>query len=130
MTPERFRAILDGLQQAARVWCGAGGAVPEAELLDALRTVERADSLGPILFPSEWIGAAQDQRLVRQRKLLVASIAFRAALLELYPDLGVWLERLGAPAPGCTRCGLEESVHGHGETGREDSHPFERGGGA
>jgi hypothetical protein len=25
----------------------------------------------------------------------------------------------------CARCGLPPGVHGHGETGREDSHPFE-----
>ena len=25
----------------------------------------------------------------------------------------------------CARCALPESFHGHGETGREDSHPFE-----
>ena len=42
---------------------------------------------------------------------------------------GLWRQqRARDERDGCSRpgCGLPESVHGHGETGRDDSHPFER----
>lgn len=99
MTPERYREVLDGLTNAARAWALGGGAgATEAELVVALQTVERADAFGPFVDPTLWRDGDAEGRLARQRKLLVASTAFRAVLLELFPDVRalvpeVWPER-------------------------------------
>ena len=58
----------------------------------------------------------------------------QAPPLESLPDLRAMRAGMAAAGVGlhegalvalCTRCGLPRDVHGHGETGRADSHPFE-----
>lgn len=53
----------------------------------------------------------------------------RVQLAEIAEASGfqLWLEVVESKPDACARpgCGLPLSVHGHGETGRDDSHPFE-----
>lgn len=55
----------------------------------------------------------------------------RRHLVQLARSYRAFVERARAmlrpkPAELCTVCNLPAEVHGHGETGREDSHPFAR----
>lgn len=99
MNAAEYRETLDTLQAAARAWALQLVVVSTEDLRTALRTVEYADAFGPIFHPTEWRAANSKGALERQRALLAASLAFRAALLKLWPADAPFLGVHGVDEP-------------------------------
>ena len=87
---------LRALEEAARVWAMMTLTVSEQEIVDAQHTVEQADAFGPIFDPTAWIKQGKRGGLERQRRLLSASLAYRRALTDLFPDLAALEARDGS----------------------------------
>lgn len=125
--------LLDVKSIALRVDANTRSTVVSVELLAGL------DVFAECEFTREGVAAADLDALVH-------ALADERTIMEVEPDNLEGLSRrhlvqlarshrafvqrareLLRPKPAvlCTRCQLPEEVHGHGETGREDSHPFE-----
>lgn len=68
----------------------------------------------PAAYVFTWPGKPESVICERHRPKLLAVAAALGFLVHLRPLRNK-----------CARCGLPADVHGHGETGRDDSHPFE-----
>ncbi len=80
MTEDEYRINMDFLAMSARSFLLIGGKVSDQQLADMLHTVEMADSIGCFADPTAYRTAMHDGRLARQRALIRAHQAFRAAL--------------------------------------------------
>lgn len=120
MTLDEYRAMVRAISDALHA---ATLVVGKYDLHGLRAQLEHADSVGPILDPTAWRDANASGLLESQSVLLAWAEQTRAAgehmttfAFELY---------LRHASTLCSRCGLKASAHGHGETGRDDSHPFE-----
>jgi len=125
--------LLDVKSVAMRVDTNTRRTVVTVELLAGIDTFAEAE------FLREGVASGELEDLVRtlagektimevepdnleglsRRHLVQLARAHRAAVLRARSLLKPM------PAELCARCALPAEVHGHGETGRDDSHPFE-----
>jgi len=90
MTDAEYRELLDTIQNAARFWALSMASVSSEDLKTAAETVEHADAVGWVLDPMKYRERLQDGGLDRQRDLIAATRAYRAALRKLFPqDAGI-----------------------------------------
>lgn len=88
LTESGYRLTLDLVINAAQIL------VP-LPLDRVLGTIDQADSIGPVIYPSEYQRAVYSGSLQTQRQLVEAAIAFRKVLEDA-------VERLDPPTPGET----------------------------
>lgn len=88
------------------------------------RQIDRADSIGCLIDPTAYQNALYDGTLEDARIQLEIAEAILEAR-QLIQKRETQRRAVFARRGLCLECGLERGVHGHGETGREDSHPFE-----
>lgn len=102
---ERWRKVTPGKSALcpALDWCFASTVHYGETLAWSARTGDERGTAGPFDSKEEAIQHAEEFWGCARQEIEVAE----------------------EPADACARCGLSQSVHGHGETGREDSHPFE-----
>ncbi len=82
MNDDEFRQHFDMLIMATRSFLAVSGCVSDAELKEMLDGVSLADSVGYIFDPTAYRTALADGRLVRQKALIEAHQAFRAAVAK------------------------------------------------
>jgi len=91
MTDSEYRDLLETLQNAARTWALMLTIVIDADLKTAAEAVETADAVGWVVDPTKYRDRLQDGGIARQRDLIAATRAYRAALRELFPQDAVIL---------------------------------------
>ncbi len=82
MNNDEFRRNLEMLTMATRSFLMLSGCVSDDELGEMLKTVSLADSVGFIIDPTAYRTALADGRLDRQKALIEAHQAFRAAVAK------------------------------------------------
>ncbi len=82
MNNEDFRQNFDHLIMTTRSFLAFSAAVSNDELKEMLAGISMADSVGYILDPTAYRTALADGRLERQRALIEAHQAFRAAIAK------------------------------------------------
>jgi hypothetical protein len=81
-----YETLIGALLGAARTWTVLLSGVPNEELQRALRTLDRAGAIGAIVDPTRYREQIQTRGLERQRAVVQATLAFRRALREVFPN--------------------------------------------
>ncbi len=88
MDNEDYRRNFDTLTMSTRSFLLLSGMITDEELAQMAQTVSLAEGVGHFMDPTAWRTAEADGRLVRQKALIEAHQAFRAAVAKHFtmPD--------------------------------------------
>ena len=91
MSGRDHKATLDTITRCARTFVALAATVSPDEIKTAQHAVSMADSVGPLLDPTQWMRANETNSLERQQKLLQWFKQSRDQLSEIFPDAAAML---------------------------------------
>lgn len=87
MSTERtYTEVMDTITSCAKTFAFMSLEISTKDAETAQACVDLADSIGPVLHPSQWIGANKKQSLERQLLLMKWFTSSRKQLAAIFPD--------------------------------------------